>query len=352
MRRAQVIGRVAFAAVAIFTVGALLIAGYSERLGADDDSAAPEATPPVVPDSTPFRAFDADSWWNTPLPADAPLNPYGDEILDYLSTAEESGEGCLTLAGAGDSPWGHPIYWARPGDPVYDVEVVNDSRPPELATLRIPESAAPAANNDGSMTIFDRDRGYVVALTNATYDEDSDEWAAQGATVTYLDSNGLAAATGRSNDPRNRGSHRGNNGAVSAVRWDMVEAGVIPHVLKIASGPEIADRAAFPLVGSDGDYHGTDPAVPPAGLRLRIDPSVDLDELGLHPQAQIIAETLQRYGAYIGDSGGVSALKLENTVAEGYGQLWDVIATDLCGLPFDPDYWNVIAEGYDPGEDR
>lgn len=301
----------------------------------------------------PFRAFSPGSWWNTPLPDDAPQNPAAESILSFLRTAPESGDGCLKLAGAGDSPWGQPIYWARPSDPTYDVQgIENNARPPELDELRIPAGAQPPDNSDGSMSIFDRAQGYVTLLTDAAYDLSSDTWTASGATVTYLDSNGLDVRTGRSDDPDNIGTHRGNNGATSVVRWDMVQAGVIDNVLKVAAGPEIADRWVFPMVGSDGHYAGTDPAVPPQGLRLRISPSVNLDVLNLQPQALIIARALQQYGFYIGDSGNVTALKLEDTMSEGRGQLWTLGPHDLCGLPFTSSYWDVIAEGYDPSRDR
>jgi hypothetical protein len=198
------------------------------------------------------------------------------------------------------------------------------------------------------MTVYDVQAGYVIALTDAEYDADSGSWEASGATVTYLDSNGLHVRTGRSDDPRNQGTHRGNNGATMAVSWDEVQAGAIRHVLKIAAGPEVASRHVFPMVGSDGDYEGEDPAVPPQGLRLRIKPSVDLEAVGLTGEARVIAEAMQSYGIYIGDSGGRTALKLENTVAEGRGQLWSVPADALCDLPFSPRHWEVIAEGYEP----
>lgn len=344
MRRHQV-SRVAVAGVAVLGLGAAAVASATAIQNSD-------TTPPPEQDtSTPYRAFSADSWFNTPLPSAAPAHPNGDDILDYLSTGPENGDGCVRLAGAGDSPWGHPIYWARDGDPEYNLEGAEENRPPEVDELRIPRSAEPASNSDGHMSIFDRDRGYVVALTGAEYDEDSGEWSAQGATVTYLKSNGLFAETGESDDPRNVGTHRGNNGAVMAVRYDMVQAGAINHVLKIAAGPEVSERFIFPMVGSDGDRWTNDPAVPAQGLRLRLKPEIDLESADLSGQALVIAETLQRYGAYIGDSGGVTALKLENTVAEGRGQLWEVSSTDLCGLPLTPEYWDVIAEDYDPRED-
>ena len=133
-----------------------------------------------------------------------------------------------------------------------------------------------------------------------------------------------------------------------AVMWHEVRAGAIRHVLKIASGPELANRAVFPMVGSDGGYEGDDPAVPPQGLRLRIKPSVDLDSLGLSDDVLVVARALQEYGAYLGDSSGRTSLKLESTRAEGRGQLWNVRADALCGLPFTEQYWDVLPEGYAP----
>ncbi|MDQ3103912.1 MAG: hypothetical protein M3Q87_01585 [Actinomycetota bacterium] len=339
---------VAFTLLVALTV----ILGFARGGNGDEPPPSPTLTPTTQPqpnERPALRAFEGDSWWNTPVPYDAPLDPYGADILEFLSTGEESGDGCLKLAGAGSSPWGQPFYWSTLSDPTYDIQgIQSPERPPELDQLRIPSDASPGDNNDGNISIFDVDKGYVVALTDASYDESNNEWSASGGSVTYLDSNGLYARTGESDDPRNTGTHRGNNGAVLAARWDMVEAGAINHVLKVAVGPEVSERFVFPMVGSDGDYSGDDPAVPPQGLRLRIKPAVDLDELNLHPQALVIAETLQRYGFYIGDSGGTTALKLENTEAEGRGQLWQLTSDDLCGLPFTPEYWDVIAEGYDP----
>ena len=313
----------------------------------DPDVIVPDAPLPDREPESSTRAFSDDSWWNTPLPVDAPLDPAGNQILDYLRTAPESGPGCLTLAGAGSSHWGQPVYHAHRGDPSYDiVGLVQPLK--ELTSLRIPIGAQSASNSDSSMTVYDRNKGYVIALTGAAYDEGRDEWSAVGATVTYLDSNGLHVATGRSDDPRNRGSHRGNNGATMAVELKDVRSGAIRHVLKAASGPEVADRYVFPMVGSDGDYTGSYPGVPPQGLRMRIKPTVDLDSLGLDEDALVIARALQTYGFYIGDSGGTTAIKLQNTYADGRGQLWQVDATALCDMPFTSDYWDVIAEGYDP----
>lgn len=310
----------------------------------------PHAAPnnaPLDSHGRPYRPFKDHSWWNTPVPANAPSDPQAAQILDYLRTAPESGRGCLTLAGAQQNKWGQPAYWAQPGDPQYAVTGLPPTAPPEVQHLRIPIGARSAHNSDGTMSVYDLARGYVVLLTDAHYHDSSNTWSASGATVTYLNSNGLLATTGRSDNPHNVGTHRGNNGATSYARYDMVKAGAIRNVMKISSGPELANRWVFPMTGSDGTADPSSGA-PPEGLRLRLKPSLDLQALRLHPQALVIAQALQKYGVYIGDSGGTTSLKLEDTRAEGRGQLWTVTADDLCMLPFTPQYWDVLPEGYDP----
>jgi hypothetical protein len=302
---------------------------------------------PLDSQGRPYRPFLDNSWWNAPVPANAPQNPDSTQILHYMSTAPQSGHGCLRLAGA-QNKWGQPAYWVQPSDPEYDIRGLPAGAPPEMRHLRIPLGARSANNSDGTLTIYDVKRGYVALMTDAHYHPASDTWSASGGSVSFLDSNGLLAATGQSDDPRNVGTHRGNNGATSYVRYDMVQAGDVRNVLKVASGPELSNRFVFPMTSSDGD--ATDPSLdaPPEGLRMRIKPSIDLKSLGLHPQALVIAEALQRYGLYLGDSGGTTALKLEDTKAEGRGRLWTVTADDLCSLPFTPQYWDVLPEGYDP----
>jgi hypothetical protein len=292
-----------------------------------------------------FRAFAAGSWWNTPLPADAPSSPIEAQILNYMSTAADADDGCLRLAGTASNKWGQPVYWADSDDPYYDVRVTDGDRPPELAAMRIPAAAEAADTSDAAMTVFDRQRGYVVALTGAHFSSAAG-WSARGATVTYLSSNGLHWRLQRSNDDRNRGSHRGNNGATMMVRYDEVVAGSIRHVLKVSSGPETSDRFVFPMVGSDGD--STNPVAPRQGLRFRIKPSVDIASLGLSPQAEVIARALQRYGMYLGDNGGHTTLKLEDTRASGGRQRWALASSALCKLPLTPQYWDVIKGGYRP----
>jgi hypothetical protein len=292
-----------------------------------------------------FRAFSSDSYWNTPLSSEAPIDERSAAFIDFL-TADSSAD-YLRIVGADSSGgWGEPIFWAQPSDPVYKVKQTSYTLPEEFAAgVRIPKEARVPNTSDAQMTIYDLAEGSVYKLQKAVYDSDTDTWSAGGGSWYATASNGLHASLEESNDERNYG-HRGIPPATHAVRFDEIEAGRIDHALKIAVNTAHRD-AVWPMTNSDGD--STDPAALPQGAHLRIKPSVDLDELDLSPAALVIARALQRYGAVVGDSSGANAnLKVENTVVEGRGWLWkDVLtAASLEAIPFDS--YEVVRLGYSP----
>ncbi|HYN36257.1 MAG TPA: hypothetical protein VEV82_04705, partial [Actinomycetota bacterium] len=236
-------------------------------------------------------------------------------------------------------------FWTNPSDPVYNVVATRYTLPIEFASVRIPMAARVPATSDAQMTIYDMEKGAVYKLQKASYNATTDKWSAGGGSYYYLASNGLHGSLTDSNDRRNSG-HRGNPPSLHAVRWDELQSGSINHMLKIAVNTANQDHV-WPMVGSDGD--STNPSSPPQGARLRIKPSVDLSKLGLSPPALVIARALQDYGAIVGDSsGGPAALKVENTVLEGRGWLWNGVlsANSLQAIPFE--MFEVVKLGYKP----
>lgn len=295
--------------------------------------------PVTEPPGTAFRAFKASSYWNKPLPRGAAADPRSAAMIRYLE--RDSAYPYIRVVGTEPSGgWGEPIYWALPLDPTYDVRSTRYSLPEEFRSLRIPVGAQPAATADGQMTIYDLTAGGVYKLWQAHYDVTTDTWSAGGGSYYYLRSNGLHGSLDEADEPRNAG-HRGNPPALHAVRFDEIRAGSIDHVLKISINTPSIDHV-WPMIGSDGD--STDPSAPPQGARLRIKPEVDLTKLGLSPAALVVAKALQKYGAVVGDSSGAPAsLKVENTVQEGRGQLWDgLLSVDsLSAIPFN--LYEVVA---------
>ena len=266
-----------------------------------------------------FRAFSDDSYWNTPLPDGAPVDENSDEMLAFIRS--DSSSDYIELAGASESGnWGNPIYFSGKGDKRCRIENTCELRqPPEFRRIRIPPNAGHDPTSDAAMTVYDLDKNLVYGFYQARYNATQDVWSACGGTVYYLDSNGLEGGLEEADEKRNFG-HRGIPPSTYAVRYDEIKKGAIDHVLKIAVNTAHQDHV-WPMTGSDGDSSA--PFAPPEGARLRLKPSIDLDELDLTRAERTIAVALQRYGAVIGDqSGSTAVLKVENTVAEGRGQLW------------------------------
>jgi hypothetical protein len=264
-------------------------------------------------------------------------------FLRNQSTADFVRLGGLSSTGA----WGLPIYRASDADPLV---VVTDACPfggngvlrDDATLVRMPANAGGALDNDGAALLYTGARAIAymeLVRTSAT------TATACGSSTYYTDSNGLEGSLPQSDQPLNNG-HRGVPGPASAVTWEEVQAGRIDHRLKIAIPVSSTDHA-WPMIGSDGDSTSADAI--PQGTVIRIDPSLPLDRLGLAPAALTVARALQTYGAIVGDTSGSSAiLKVENTVAEGRGWLWQGVldARSLEAIPLSA--YEVVEPGYRP----
>jgi hypothetical protein len=319
----------------------LLLAMFVALVGASSLILGPSPTGaharPILP------AFERSSYWNTPLPKRAPVDPDSRAILRFIR--RDSGSNFVSLAGTGPTgEWGMPIYRAKRRDPAY--HVVNScafGAPREFGHVRIPRGARADPTSDAAMTIYDRARGSVYGLWHARYDRDRDSWSACGGTVYYLRSNGLHGRLRRSDEPRNRG-HRGIPPPIWAVRVSEIRSGSIPHVLKIAVHSTKCAHV-FPMVANECGTRARH--APPEGTRIRIRRSIDLRRFDLSPSARVVARALQRYGAVIGDqSGGGIVLKVENTIAEGKGWRWQGLleARSLSAIPLR--FYQVIRLGH------
>jgi hypothetical protein len=261
--------------------------------------------------------------------------------------AQDNGYDYVRIVGASSTGrFGAPIYWAQRKDRRYDVLSSGFPLPPEFHSLRIPANAQPDPSSDSELTVYDTRAGYVAWLWHAHRRPDG-KWVAGGGSIDYLASNGLDGSLSVSTNARNSG-HRGLPPTALEVRLDELRLGAIKHVLRIAVN-RTKSAHVFPMVGDESGC--SNPKLcryaPPEGTRIRISPSVDLSSLGLTPSALTIARALQTYGAVISDQAGKTVnLKVENTVAEGRGNLWAGLLTDasLEAIPLQ-DY-EVIALGY------
>lgn len=264
----------------------------------------------------------------------------------------------LTTTPTSTNGFAMPYYTGTASDPVRRPLT---SGPPELRAggigVHIPADAAPMGGSDGEMTIFDLVNNIVVELGSANVGGVS----ASTGSVAYFNTDGLVnkvglpeSANGGSplfveSDDRNSGQFRGYNAAITGVTYqEAVTEGVIRHPFKIA----VNDTCEFvwPAVGGEQTGCAGKPyGMLKEGLRLRLDPGLTLTGRGLTPTELIIATALQQHGILIWDqSGGAPVLKMENTVAEGRGDLWagKVRPGAFNVFPFTEAYWDVLPGGY------
>ena len=82
------------------------------------------------------------------------------------------------------------------------------------------------------------------------------------------------------------------------ARYDEVAAGVIAHALRFTA-PTTRSAHIYPARHDAGD--GSDPSLPPMGLRVRLKANVDLS--GFSAKNRVILVALQRYGLILADNG-------------------------------------------------
>jgi hypothetical protein len=135
------------------------------------------------------------------------------------------------------------------------------------------------------------------------------------------DSNGLDNRVAGSTSSKNFRS-RGAIPDAMVIRKDRLDWAITNHtdlgyVLHMF-WPATAPGHVFPMAGDEGDKGGWGEE----GMRIRIKPTVDLSKRSLTPAAMVVALTLQRHGAYIGDNaGGGVTLKAEQDYGQWKGEL-------------------------------
>lgn len=241
-----------------------------------------------------LQPFSADSPWNTPLGQGAELEPVDAPCTQALRDAQVGSD-------INAAEWSHPIYWARPTDPLRSVRVDGELK----ARLRVPPEAEPARprgqDTDGHLHIIDPSGRWVDEL-----------WRAR-----RLKDGSLAAEAYHRNDLLGPGIEQGGARAYGGsaiaglIRRGELGAG-IRHALAVALPRRLQKRGpVWPATaeddGAEKDYRGP----VPMGQRLALPRDLDASKLGLGPQGQALLRALQEYGAYDVDSAGDMSLYAE-----------------------------------------
>jgi hypothetical protein len=267
-----------------------------------------------------WRPFNNASPWNTLIPANPPLAPDSATLVADLRTSSQYGQNLdVNIA-----RYSIPLYYATSSTPLVDVLAelgglgfTGSNGQNAHALVPIPAGATPDPESDHHIAIIDRAKNLEWGMWNTS--NANGKWTCGLGATADLAGDGLRPY--KPNNPTWYTSHGaracGFPLIAGLIRTEEIDAGKIEHALVIAY-PHI--RAGFYMSpASTAQVRIGDDAIKtrgiPCGGRIQLDPNLNLDSLGLSRAGRIIAEALQRYGAYVGDYSGAISIYAENAPA-------------------------------------
>ena len=257
-----------------------------------------------------YPVFDKGSFWYQPIPREVPLHPMSEQYAREFARQVKAYFGHI---GINFGDWSSPLYTAKPDTPKENVTLwdcwhngyKNEKLEQDFTAVPIPSSAEPAGGTDSEMSVYDPVTDTLWEFWKAR--KIGSGWQAcwGGRMANVADNPGIwlhpygVAATGLPFAP-------------GQILVDELKRGEIHHVLGIAVVDAEEANFSWPANRTDGWNPKKARDRIPEGLRLRLDPTVDLESLHLHPIAKIVAKAAQIYGLVVWDKGGSVALRAEN----------------------------------------
>jgi hypothetical protein len=281
------------AALAGCPVARIVVTVSNPRLGRPRSIGGPLRLDP--PDCGRF--FAAKSIWNSALPAGAPLDPHSPDVTADLLKKVDAGARSGHPATINTTDYAPPVYTVRWGQP--RVRVLLDQRNAALArafeTVPLPPSARPAPGTDGHLVVWQPSTDTLWEFWRLR--REIDGWHAQWG--GRLDR--VSTGPGHFTAPN---AHWGATASSLPLAGGMItpaelRRGRIDHALAMAVPAPRAVEFSLPAQRTDGPS-GCRYAVP-EGARFRLDPTVDVNALGLPAPVAALARAAQRYGIYVRD---------------------------------------------------
>jgi hypothetical protein len=185
----------------------------------------------------------------------------------------------------------------------YIPDVLFSASPRAFMDVPIPDDAVPAKGTDGALTVYSPDTDQLWEFWKAKQRDDGSWQACWGGRIDNVSTSPgwFPGYTGT--------SATGLASSAGAIGIKEAQEGRIDHALAIVL-PEPAKGHVWPAQRSDGfslDVNGIK-----EGTRLRLDPSVDVSALKLHPIAKMVALAAQEHGFIVTDKAGSTAVITES----------------------------------------
>jgi hypothetical protein len=270
--------------------------------------------------SSTWRPFNAQSPWNVPIPSNPALAPDSAALIADLRTSSQFGQNLdINIA-----QFSIPLFYATSSTPLVDVLAelgglgfTGTAGENARALVPIPAGAAPDPMSDHHIAIIDRAKNIEWGMWNAK--NESGRWTCSLGATADLSGDGLRPY--KPNNPTWFTSHGaracGFPLIAGLIRTEEIDAGRIEHALIIAY-PHIRAGLYMSPASTAQARIGDDSIKTrgiPCGGHIQLDPNLNLDSLGLSRAGRIVAEALQRYGAFVGDYSGAISIYAENSAA-------------------------------------
>jgi hypothetical protein len=258
------------------------------------------------------RFFGPGSAWNSPLPADAPLDPDSAAITAVLQKQVEDGFRSSLPPTINTTSYSPPVYTV--GSAQARVPVILD-RPPDYdpgltaafaAGVPLPVGAQPASGADSEMVVWQPSTDTMWELWQAR--QAADGWHASWG--GRLD--GATAGPGSFTAPH---ANWGTTASSLPLAGGLIlphelQSGHVDHALAIAIPETRANEFSLPAQRTDGRSRCAHSV--PEGARFRLDPALDIGALGLAPPVAALARAAQRYGILVRDQSGAVVFFAQN----------------------------------------
>lgn len=276
------------------------------------------ATAPSAQAQEVSQPFTVDSPFRTSIPDDAGIDPNSAAMIAYAARENS--------VYASMAEFGIPIYQAENNTPRFTVECTITWWGPcpfDGYQIPIPADARPQTGSDGALVVIvDETSDLVFEFWQAQFADG--QWTASFGAVNKLYGSGWGGSSTGSGASRLAG----------VILVDEIAAGEIPHALALQTDNICAGIYRQPAIKTDGTSLRADCI--PEGARLRLDPTIDLDELELAPAVRTVARAMQVYGGYVVDAGGAPlSLSFERDPEAEDGQIGSVY--EQAGLRWDYD---------------
>jgi hypothetical protein len=257
------------------------------------------------------KVFAPDSFWYTLIPANAPLHTNSANFVLEFLRQKKAYYGTVSI---NTKAYASPVYVVDANTPSLKVTEWDCQKKgwsdPKLAeqwsVVPIPPYAESADGTDAEMTIYQPSSDTIWEFWQAR--KTNGQWQAcwGGRMQNVSKSDGIW--------PKPYGTTATGlpflGGQITA---EELRRGEIRHVMGISLVDlEKWDHYSWPANRSDGYNPKGAPNRIPEGLRFRLDPSVDVEALKMHPVGKMIARAAQKYGFVVWDKAGAITLRAEN----------------------------------------